>query len=179
MKHVVAALLLSCPLWAQAAEPSHQFEVQGEFARIQELRGESPDEELAFQGYIGYEYLLNENFALGIDYLAGDGMDVELLVGIDDGSFNYSAWELTARGTAWVSQRNSLYATLRAIQYDYDVETSEGRRLWDDSGLGGGMTLGWRYQFDMGLGLGVSASYRKLGSDTELVSFGYNLSYRF
>ncbi|TKB49808.1 porin family protein [Ferrimonas sediminicola] len=179
MKRTMIALLLVAPLMAQAGEAQHQFEVQGEAGWVQELGGESVNDDLAFQGYLGYEYQLNENYAFGIDYLAGDSFDVGALLALADGSMDYSAWELTARATTWVSQRNSLYATLRVLHYGVDVMDEKGEELFDDSGLGGGISLGWRYQFDMGLGLGVSATYRKLGSDTEVSSFGYNLSYRF
>lgn len=183
MKHLVAAVLLSCPLWVQAAEPSHQFEIQGEVGTVNhDDRGTDIDDEASAQGYLGYEYLFDDTYALGVDYLTGESSDLLFILPDlfkDDGHVEYAAWEVTGRATTWVSQRNALYAKLRLIQYEYDVVSDKGGTLFDGSGLGGGVSLGWRYQFDMGLGMGLSANYRNLGGDIELVSLGYNLSFRF
>lgn len=185
MKNVLsigAILIALASTSLYAKEDSHIVGFQADIGAIDTKDNENTRELndiTSFHYNLSYQYQFNEYFAAGFGYLNGDSESFTTIVDVfTDSELEYSAFMLSARASYPISQRNSLYLQVNALQYDYDI-IDDSKTVFSDDGSDFGFGIGWKHQYDMGLGLKVGYDIINLGSDIKINSINAEISYRF
>ena len=176
---VLALSLSSTVLFAQ--DNPHVIGLQADFGELSTKANENTEklDDISTTHYtLSYQYSLNENFSVGAGYLTGDSSSFIAIFDFNDSELEYSAFMISAKAQLPISKRNSLYVQLNALQYDYDI-LDDDKTIFNDDGSDFGYSFGWKYQWDMGLGLKVGYDVINLGSDIKLNGISIETSYRF
>lgn len=182
-KLIIALAALSC-FSSVAAESPHRIEARGALGSIDasSKQGSSTEElnDLS-TGHIGiaYNYKLHDNFSVGIERLSGDSeVFVEISDLFTDSKLDYDLINFVGLAEFAVSERNELYGKLIAYRYDYDV-IDDGEVVGSGDGSSIGFGIGWRYTFDLGVGVSMGYESISLGDDVDIRGISWALSYQF
>lgn len=177
---LLAISLTSSSLFAE--ESPHVIGAQFDFSAIDTENNDNTRElnDITTAHYtLSYQYHINEYFAFGAGYLNGDSNSFTSIVDIfTDSKLDYSAFTLSVKAQYLFSKRNSFYVQLNALQYDFDI-IDDSKSVFSDDGSDFGYSIGWKHQYDMGLGLKVGYDVINLGSDINISGVSVEASYRF
>ncbi|RLV61714.1 porin family protein [Parashewanella curva] len=142
---------------------------------------------------IAYQYRFNQDWALEVGYRYGSPPSIYAAFGrIFGQEFEFDkvkSMRLAGVYNWSLSRRNLLQAKLGIQQYNVkytiiDVEKDEPngvKRVYNGytkSGANAFVGLGWKYQFDSGLSLGIDFDYQPM-EVAKTQSFTFNVGYRF
>lgn len=177
---LLALSLSSSALLAQ--ESPHVIGVQVDFSGIDTENNDNTRElnDITTAHYtLSYQYHINENFAVGAGYLNGDSNSFTSIVDIfTDSKLDYDALMISAKAQYLISKRNSFYIQLNALQYDFDI-IDDNKTVYSDDGTDFGYSIGWKHQYDMGIGLKIGYDVLNLGSNIKINGVSVEASYRF
>lgn len=195
---LLAGLLLAVSASASWADgPRNTFALRYHLGHTQADRVEPYDEAdgntIHFSG--SYLFDLTPWFSLGVGYLDGDNDRNEPLFAA--GELKYQAYAVIAEGRFVLSERHhsSLYARLSGLKYDYRItdaiynwdnfnffdagSVGSGYSNFSDKGTSIGAAVGWSARFGSGIGLEVGYEYLRLGSQIEIETANFGLSFSF
>ena len=183
-KKLLAALVALTCFSSLAEESRHRLEARGVLGTIDASKEQgSSTEELndLSTGHIGiaYNYKLNKTFSLGVEKLSGDSeVFVEISDLFTDSKLDYDLVNIVGLAEFAISERNEVYGKLIASQYDYDV-LDDGQIVGSNDGSSVGFGIGWRYTFDLGVGVSMGYEAISLGDDVDIRGISWALSYQF
>lgn len=168
MNKLFLVILLICSFMGEAQE-KHQFSLgagYGDYDLEEEFTS------IDFFGWnaghysIGYGYQLLDNWMIELDYY-----DVE-----KGNVFDNRIIAVSARKLFDLSLRNQAFIKAGANHYDYSLKGDF--KNTNETGVGYAIGLGWQYNFDMGLSLGIEVN-KMNHSGIESTIVDYSMSYRF
>lgn len=184
----ITAFITSCislSAWSQESSPQftpHIIGIQTSVGAIDTKENENTqklNDITSFHYNISYQYQFNDYFSAGIGYLNGDSEAFTSIVDVfTDSELEYTAFMLSARAQYPFTKRNSIYLQLNSLQYDYDI-IDDNKTEFSHDGSDFGFDIGWKHQYDMGLGLKLGYEILNLGSFIKIKSINAELSYRF
>lgn len=172
--------ILSGSVLAQQEHGPHIVGLQIDFSAIDSKNNERTkgfyDIDTAGAKY-SYQYELNPYFAVGIGYLKGNSEEFTFFIS-DKSNLKYRASVASARVQYPITKRSNVFAQVSGLKYDYDIE-KKGKKLNSADGSDYGFSLGWKYQFDSGIGLKTGYEVLHMGKDISLKGYIFEVSYRF
>lgn len=182
-KLIITLVTFSC-FSSLAAESPHRLELRGALGTIDAARQQGAStEELndLSTGHIGiaYNYKVNKNFSVGIEKQSGDSeVFIEISDLFTDSKLDYDLTNIVGLAEFALSERNEVYGKLIAYRYDYDV-IDDGEVVGSGDGSSIGFGIGWRYTFDLGVGVSMGYEAISLGDDVDIRGISWALSYQF
>ncbi|USD38951.1 porin family protein [Ferrimonas sp. SCSIO 43195] len=183
MKPALLLCVALLPLHAVANTSSHSVEYQMDFSVMDSDRSDITHELNdvgSAHNTLSYRYAVTDWMSVGVGYLWGDSDDFALFPvdAFTDSKLEYQGIQYSVRLQLPLSQRNRLYLQANGLDFDYDV-FDDGEVVGSDDGFDFGLSAGWRYEWDIGLGMKVGYDYQKLGDHIDIKGISVALSYRF
>tara|TARA_R110002167_G_scaffold326553_1_gene532559 strand:+ start:30 stop:635 length:606 start_codon:yes stop_codon:yes gene_type:complete len=160
-----------------------------------EFNNSSYDGDGVVQVYGFYNYAFTENISLEVGLNIGADVDdwecyedrhddwhcstnnEDSLFGLGIDEVEYSNLVTAIKGVIPLTKRNGLYAKIGAQFYDYEL-SRYNRTLFDDSGIGSYLAVGWQYEWDMGIGMNAGFEKYNMG-DLDSTVFAVGINYNF
>jgi len=126
---------------------------------------------------MGYRYQFTDIFSVDTRYINSSsfGFKEVLSLGLLEGSIDYSTFSVSGQARKSITQNSYLYGNLGVARYNWDYETS--KIGVDDSGFGGLVSLGYRYQWSK-IELSLEHQWLTMG-DMKASNLTAEVGYRF
>lgn len=182
MKKTILAMMLFASTLVHATDKPHSFGLEihnGTIDAAQSGTTNQLNDVDTVHFMLRYDYNFTPEFSLGLGYLAGDSSDYPSFFNLLTNSrLEYDALLLNARYQFLLSKRNRFYIQASAIQYDYDI-IDDNAVLASKDDTDYGLSVGWAFKFNNGLGLGVGYNHLRLGSEIKLRTVNFGINYSF
>ena len=169
--------------FAIANDKNHTIGIEYSYADINNGTAQATSElnDLITSHYASsYQYKVMDYIAIGLGYLKGDSSHADgIFIDIfTDSKIDYHAISLSASLNYPISKTNYFYFKVNALQYDYDI-IDDSKLVYTEDGNDLGYSVGWRYEFNNGIGFNTGYEVLNLGKHIDIKGFNIGVSYRF
>ena len=158
-----------------------------------EYKNKDTDGEGVAQSYLYYNYQFVPHFYAEIGVMGGNDIDWECdtdsqgnrdcysdnnnKIELDMDNFDFGAVVVALKTDLVLSKRNSLYAKVGAMFYDYQFDMNRNQVV-DEDGTGLLIEGGWQYRWDNGWGINASFQNQNM-DDLKISTFNMGVSFAF
>jgi|GEM_PF-5719772 len=178
MKYLLIILTLCFTSLSFASDKLHTLTIQGHGGNISNTSStEAFDDLTSTYATFAYQYNLSKNIYFGAHYYTGASSDFIFSDLFNDSKVEFTGFLVSAGYKLYLTKKAHLFAQVAGNYYNYDI-LENGSKRTDEDGTDFAYSLGYKYQFNNGIGMQVSLDKLNLG-DIELETISYGISYSF